>query len=323
MLSLQHKLKPYPLLGPYTPKLATPKLMHHIHHVIKHTAVPSWLNSVPYNYGTAAARVLKADEWCNMATIFLPLALISVWGEGSIHQTALDSRKLCEILDHTMLLVLVISLVCMHTMTEARSKSYLDYMTQYISTLPNLHPNAHLKPNHHMSMHVPLFLWLYGPVRSWLCFPYKQLIGQIQWLLSNHKTGQMESTLLHSFLKAVKLQHWLSDPQSPPIFKEIKMAFNKIYWSSNSYDNLHDDSAADQSDLDVTTPRSIPDDLKALKHISRNKIFLKTHIKVQGIFYTCSEMHLGNSLIHFYPTPHTWTNSIYLFYWWGLLHWYA
>ena len=111
----------------------------------------------------------------------------------------------------------------------------------------------------------------------------------------------MESTLLHSFLKAVKLQHWLSDPQSPPIFKEIKMAFNKIYWSSNSYDNLHDDSPADQSDLDVTTPRSIPDDLKALKHISRNKIFLKTHIKVQGIFYTCLETHLGNSLIHFYP----------------------
>ena len=222
MLSLQHKLKPYPLSGPYTPKLAMPKLMHCIHDVIKHTAVLSWLNSVPYNYGTAAARVLKANEWYNMATIFLPLALISIWGEGSIHQRALDSRKLCEILDHTMLLVSAISLVCMCTMMEVRSKSYLDYMTQYISTLPNLHPNAHLKPNHHMSMHVPLFLQLYGPVRSWWCFPYKWLIGQIQRLLSNYKTGQMESTLLHSFLKAMKLWYWLSDPQSPPISKKSK-----------------------------------------------------------------------------------------------------
>ena len=221
---------------------------------MKHTAVPSWLNSVPYNYGTATARVLKANEWRNMATIFFPLALISTWGEGSIHQTALNSRKLCKILDHTMLLVSAILLVCMHTMTEVRSKFYLDYMTQYISTLPNLHPNAHLKPNHHMLMHVPLFLWLYGPVRSWWCFPYEWLIGQIQQLLSNHKAGQMESTLLHLFLKAARLQHWLSDPQSPPIFKEINMAFHKIYWGSNSYDDLHDDSPADQSNLDVTTP---------------------------------------------------------------------
>ena len=79
-----------------------------------------------------------------------------MWGEGSIHQTTLNAIKLREILDHTMLLVSAILLVCMHTMTEARSKAYLDYMIQYISMLPKFHPNANIKPNHHMSMHVPL-----------------------------------------------------------------------------------------------------------------------------------------------------------------------
>ena len=132
--------------------------MQQIQDVIEDTVVPLWIDSVLYNYGKAAAGVLKADKWWNMTTIYFPLALISMWGKGSIHQTALDAIKLCEILDHTMLLILAISLVCMHTMTEAQSKAYLDCMIQYISMLPILYPNANIKPNHYMSMHVLLFM---------------------------------------------------------------------------------------------------------------------------------------------------------------------
>ena len=117
----KQKSKPYPSAGGHIPKLTTPELMQQIQDIIKDTVVPLWINSVPYNYGKAAAGVLKADEWRNMTTIYFPLALISMWGEGSIHQTTLDAIKLCEILNHTMLLVSAISLVCMHTMTETWS----------------------------------------------------------------------------------------------------------------------------------------------------------------------------------------------------------
>ena len=105
MLFLKHKLRPYHLLGGYTPKLATPELMQRIHNVIKDTVTPSWINSVPYNYNEAAGGVLKADEWRNMATIFFSLVLISMWGKGSKHQLVLDAVRLCKILDHTMLLI--------------------------------------------------------------------------------------------------------------------------------------------------------------------------------------------------------------------------
>ena len=129
MLFLKRKLRPYHSLGGYTPKLATPELMQHIHDVIKDTVTPSWINSVPYNYSEAVAGVLKANEWCNMATIFFPLVLISMWGEGSKHQSVLNAVRLREILDHTMLLISAISLVFTHSMTEARSNTYLDCMT--------------------------------------------------------------------------------------------------------------------------------------------------------------------------------------------------
>ena len=296
----KQKGKPYPSAGRHIPKLATPELMRQIQDVIKDTTVPLWINSVPYNYGKAAAGTLKADKWRNMTTIYFLLALISMWGEGSIHQTTLDVIKLRKILDHTMLLVLAISLVCMHTVTEARSKAYLDYMIQYISMLPKFHPNANIKPNHHMSMHVPLFMRLYGPTRSWWCFPYERLIGQIQHLLSNHKIGQMESTLLISFLKASRLRRWLSNPQSPPIFQEIKTVFNKIYKSTHSYDDPHNDDPTHQA-LDISTPKTILHNLKAMLNVSQTKIYLRAHIKIQGICYTCLETHVGNSLVHFYP----------------------
>ena len=78
MSSHKHTLTPYHSLGGYTSKLVMPELMQCIHNIIKDTVTPSWINSVPYNYGEAADGVLKADEWCNMATIFFPLVLISM-----------------------------------------------------------------------------------------------------------------------------------------------------------------------------------------------------------------------------------------------------
>jgi hypothetical protein len=163
--------------------------MRRIKDVIRDTAVPSWLNSVPHNYGDKAAGALKADEWRNLATIFLPLALISMWGEGSSHSSPEDAARFRQILDHTMLLVSAILLVCMRTMTKSRSTAYLDYMAQYLKDLASIHPDINYRPSDHMSMHLPHFLCLFGPVRSWWCFPFERLIGQIQRLLSNHKFG--------------------------------------------------------------------------------------------------------------------------------------
>jgi len=145
-------------------KIATPEVMSRIKQVINETEVPSWLNSVPHNFGDAKAGVVKADEWQNLSTIFLPIALISIWGEGTPHPTPEISIKFCRILDHTMLLVSAVSLACMRTMTTRRSTAYLQYMTKYISDLLIIHVDIKPRPNMHMAMHIPHFLRLFGPV---------------------------------------------------------------------------------------------------------------------------------------------------------------
>jgi hypothetical protein len=172
-------------------KIGTPEVMARIKRVIAETQVPSWLNSIPRNFGDAGAGMVKADEWRNLSTIFIPIALISMWGEGTQHPSPETAAVFRRILDHTMLLVSAVSLACMRTMTARRSAAYLQYMTQYIHNFVLIHADIKPRPNMHMAMHIPHFLHLFGPVRSWWCFPFERLIGQIQRLLSNHKFGMI------------------------------------------------------------------------------------------------------------------------------------
>jgi hypothetical protein len=66
-------------------KMVTPEVMQHIRNVVDNTTTPSWINSIPYNFGEAAAGPVKADEWHTLSTIYLPLALVSSWGQGTTH----------------------------------------------------------------------------------------------------------------------------------------------------------------------------------------------------------------------------------------------
>ncbi|KAJ3933177.1 MAG: hypothetical protein NXY57DRAFT_865588, partial [Lentinula lateritia] len=81
----------------------TPETLAHIQHVIRHTTTPSWLNSVPKNYGDAKAGSIKADEWRTLSTVYLPLALITLWGDNNGHPPPADNLLL-KALNHTMAL---------------------------------------------------------------------------------------------------------------------------------------------------------------------------------------------------------------------------
>ena len=163
--------------------------MNHIRNVIEGTATPAWLSSVPRNFGDAKAGTLKADEWRTLFTVYIPLALVSFWGEGSTHATQEQTHRVRKILDHTMLLVSATTIAMYRTMTPERARAYKDYMLQYIQDLKSVHPSADYRCNHHMSVHIYDFLLLFGPVHSWWCFPFECLIGMLQRLPTNHRPG--------------------------------------------------------------------------------------------------------------------------------------
>ena len=107
--------------------------LQHIKNVIAEIDVPSWVKSVPANFGDAAAGTLKADKWQTLGTIYLPLALISLWGYGN--RQNYEASHLCAYLDHTMLIVSAVVIACNCTTSERCSHDFLQCITNYLMNL--------------------------------------------------------------------------------------------------------------------------------------------------------------------------------------------
>jgi hypothetical protein len=190
---------------------------------------PSWLQSVPRKFGDKSSGTLKADEWRTMATVYLPIALISLWGTGTIHRSSADAIYLRAVLHHTMDLVCAVSTACLRTMTLDRMDAYLRYLKSWTLGLKDLHPSCNHTINGHMAFHIYDFLRLFGPARSWWCFPFERLIGHLQRITHNHMHGELEATMAMSFLKGARLRQWINRPDCPAILKECKILFDKAF----------------------------------------------------------------------------------------------
>jgi hypothetical protein len=114
----------------------------------------------------------------------------------------------------------------------------------------------------------------------------------------------METTMLHTFIKAAKLKCWLGRSDCPPVIKECKALFDKAYTPRNRDDNNIDDACDDiltetLSTDNHTTPCTIL--LKLHPLAKKSKAVMCAQLQHGGIIYANCATHLGNSLIHFYP----------------------
>lgn len=180
------------------PAVSSLALVKYIQHTIKETVSPSWIHSVPRNYGEANAGSIKADEWRILSTVYLPIALVTLWGDNDGAPPAQDSYLL-KVLDHTMALFQAVTLVVRYTMNKSRIAKYRQYIKEWVDGLPVLHPHTtkfSLRPNVHAALHLYDFLTLFGPVISWWCFPFERLIGGLQKTKTNNLIGGKSSYLI-------------------------------------------------------------------------------------------------------------------------------
>lgn len=173
-------------------KVCSLDTIHYIQAVIKTTTTPSWVNSVPRNYGDASAGSIKADEWRTLATIYLPIAFVILWGYSEDGRQPPEDSRLLHVLDHTMALFQAVNIVCRNTMNKDRARKYLEFMKTWVGGLHETHPhskNHAARPNIHAALHIYDFVLLYGPVMSWWCFPFERLIGTLQKVKTNDLVG--------------------------------------------------------------------------------------------------------------------------------------
>lgn len=146
---------------------------------------------MPKNYGDVKAGTIKADEWRTLSTIYLPIALIILWGDK--HTLASQEPDvLRKVLDHTMSLFQATILVCRYSMTSSRASAFRDYIDTWVNDLRTIHPHTREhapRPNIHAAGHIYDFLIRYGPILNWWCFPFERLVGALQKINTNDHIG--------------------------------------------------------------------------------------------------------------------------------------
>ncbi|OJT06781.1 hypothetical protein TRAPUB_2364, partial [Trametes pubescens] len=288
-------------------KLATPEVIARIQEVIQDAVTPSWLSSVPKNFGEARAGTLKADEWRILCTVYFPLALVSLWGSGAVYGANRDAAFLLRVLNNTMMLVSAVIVLCKRTTTIRRSQKYREYLAKWLNGVQELHPEGYShRTNNHMAFHIYDFLRLFGPVYSWWCFPFERLIGHLQRLPHNDKSGEAELTMLNSYLRAAKLRRWFQRPDCPPALRQVKRFFDKAFGTGN-FARSEEILELSEENVDIPRHRSpIPEDLKQLLTCDeRKRAVLSARCKHDGVVFARSATHLGNSLIRYYGSDRT------------------
>jgi hypothetical protein len=181
---------PFAPFSPEPLKLITPEVIDKIREVIASTITPSWIASVPNNFGQAVAGTLKADEWRILANIYLPIALITIWGDGKWYKSDELDKFAAKNLSVSMKLFSAVRLVTLRHMSQSRMQAYRENLAAYVEGIKDLYPEFDIPTNFHMAIHIFDFLGLFGPVRSWWSFPFERLIGILQRQPSNHKIGE-------------------------------------------------------------------------------------------------------------------------------------
>lgn len=181
-----------PLSPPETaPKTCDLDTLKYIQHVIETTDTPSWIHSVPRNYGEAAAGIIKAGEWRILSAVHIPIALVTLWGDERLPNGP-ERTHFLQVLDHSMALFEAVTLVVRDTMNSSRAVRYRQLLGQWVDGLYKIHPHtiSHRKrTNIHVAFHLYDFLLLFGPVMSWWAFPFERLIGVLQRINTNDIVG--------------------------------------------------------------------------------------------------------------------------------------
>ncbi|KAJ3832861.1 hypothetical protein F5878DRAFT_435281 [Lentinula raphanica] len=211
----------------------TPGTLAHIQSVIRETSTPSWVNSLPKNFGEAKAGSLKADEWRTLSALYLPIALVRSGVTMMVFHPVddTDAGHLFQALNHTMALFQATILGCRYTMTASRARAYREYIPSGMQDLRRLFPHVREgipRPNVHAAGHIYDFLLLFGPVLSWWCFPFERLIGVLQKVNTNdHRGVEMEATIVKTMARTANLRRWLRRPDCPAAVQQLKSSLTK------------------------------------------------------------------------------------------------
>ncbi|KAI9056595.1 hypothetical protein FKP32DRAFT_1542724, partial [Trametes sanguinea] len=175
--------------------------------------LPRWVNAAPVGFGTAKRGKLSADQWRTVAVIHLPITLIRTWGT--------ESGRRFEMLQNFLGMVDAVETVGLLEIDELEVAHAQAELVKYLEGVKVLYKGAKFRPIHHHSLHLGLFLRLFGPVHSWRAFAFERMNYTLQSVNTNLRFGDLEMTMMMSSCRNANLKPLLSSPSvrsAMPIF---------------------------------------------------------------------------------------------------------
>ena len=152
-----------------------------IHEHMSDTVLPSWVNTVPAEIGTKSRGKLSADQWHILRVVYLPVILIQLW-----HQ----NRSKITILDNYMDLVSEVVIGSLLEVTQDTISAYKTVSHRYLRNAKKIYPGMNITPNQHNSLHIPMFLDLFGPLHAIRTFFSERMNYLLQQQNTNAKFGE-------------------------------------------------------------------------------------------------------------------------------------
>ncbi|KIK20959.1 hypothetical protein PISMIDRAFT_104782 [Pisolithus microcarpus 441] len=295
------------------------------------TTLPSCVTCTPHNLGSHSHGKLKADQWHTACLVNLVITLCRLWGGANA------SQKNQSLLQNYLSLVIAIRWATTHTTSNYHTEVVKQFLVYYIHSTLEIFGARALVYNNHASLHVPKCLSAYGPAHGWWAFPFEQYNGVLQHISTNSKIGQMEYTMLKAFCQGSNLRAMLSKDNSLGSLQVLRTAFKRFFPSTSSilqtdidHSNLNGtnsdiaeitDSVGKLPMLSTTTYDHLLDCLNKgmvprmyLSYQDKPRPHTwaiqphaqeKHPVKYQGVTYSCSSKHLGNSRILFHLANET------------------
>lgn len=144
--------------------------------------LPSWMNAPPVAFGTKQHGKLSADQWRALCIVNLPVTLIRTW--------SFQEERRVKMLENFLDVVEAVETFGLLEIGEKQIAAAEVLMRRYLEGVKDLYKGMKIQPNHHLALHIGIFLRLFGPVHSWRAFVFERFNFYLQSINTNMTFGE-------------------------------------------------------------------------------------------------------------------------------------
>ncbi|THV01355.1 hypothetical protein K435DRAFT_818072 [Dendrothele bispora CBS 962.96] len=279
-----------------------PEWLESIRKCIQDVALPTHAHRPPGNLGEPSHGKLKAKEYLDLFTIFLPLILPEIWSTDR----ATDYER--ALLSNFYHLVASTNIIAAYSTSDSEADAYVYHYTEYRKTRAEIYAGVASKPNHHYAMHNGQLLKFWGPLSLLNDMDFTMLrqmcrVGRYNALASDGHFQSAEMKALSHLLSTNKLKSLMDTNFQSVTAEEIAKLRRKSQTISETDYDLLFQYLYQHTGLPWRHIHRLPHPPKAL--VLPITVPTLTHFQHRGHKYSTEQAHDGNSAIQFYDyDPH-------------------